>query len=263
MFCQVRLFSFSEAFKPSNYSFLPPSEVILKKECLWFGEIGQIGQSYVRACARPYEKSSMATNDPKHMTPSEYQDTEEKKQAFIEALVEAGGIRQIACERASQKLGKKVSRSSVYYWLKNDGEFARKVAEANQIGDAITVDLAQSTLIQRTQGMYYKEQVAFKIKIDQYKEKVEVKEVQRYLPPDYHAAKILLAAKAAHLGYGNHQTIQHSGEVMTKNIQVIIANPYEEEADGEPEQDDGGVVYALDAGKDHTKKREGGEASDE
>ena len=158
-----------------------------------------------------------------------YKDTAEKKQAFLDALIEAGGIRQIACERASQKLGRKVHRGSVYRWIKTDEDFAKKVVEANQIGDAITVDLAQSTLVQRTQGMYYKEQVAIKVKVDQYKEEVRVVETQKYLPPDYQAAKILLAAKAAHLGYGNHQKVEHSGEVATeKYIQVMIVNPYGE-----------------------------------
>ena len=155
--------------------------------------------------------------------------TAEKQKAFIEALMHTGGNRQLACERASQVLGLKVSRSSVYRWLKSNQTFARKVAEANAIGDAITVDLAQSTLVQRIQGMHYTEQVAIKVKVDKYKERVEVREVKRYLPPDYHAAKILLAAKAGHLGYGNHQKIEHSGEVATeKHIQVIIANPYVE-----------------------------------
>jgi len=160
-----------------------------------------------------------------------YKDTAEKKQAFLDALIEAGGIRQIACERASQKLGRKVHRGSVYRWIKTDEDFAKKVevAEANQIGDAITVDLAQSILVQRTQGMYYKEQVAIKVKVDQYKEEVRVLEIQKYLPPDYHAAKTLLAAKARHLGYGNHQKVEHSGEVATeKHIQVMIVNPYGE-----------------------------------
>jgi len=160
-----------------------------------------------------------------------YKDTAEKKQAFIDALIEAGGIRQIACERASQKLGWKVHRGSVYRWIKTDEDFAKKVAEANQIGDAMTIDLAQSTLIQRTQGMYYKEQIAIKVKVDKYKEKIEIVEVQRYLPPDYHAAKILLAAKAAHLGYDHQQKIEHSGELVTKQIQVMIVNPYNNEGE--------------------------------
>jgi len=158
--------------------------------------------------------------------------TIQKQKAFIEALVHTGGNRQLACERASQVLGVKVSRASVYRWLKTSESFARKVAEANTIGDAITVDLAQSTLVQRIQGMYYTEQVAIKVKVGKDKERVEVREVKKYLPPDYHAAKILLAAKAKHLGYGNHQKIEHSGEVATeKHIQVIIANPYAEGAE--------------------------------
>ena len=160
---------------------------------------------------------------------TEHYSTADKQKAFVEALVHTGGNRQLACERASQQLGVKVSRSSVYHWLKNNQSFAKKVAEANQIGDAITVDLAQSTLVQRTQGMYYKEQVVVKVKVDKYKERVEVKEVKKYLPPDYHAAKILLNAKGQHLGYGT-QKIEHSGEVTTKNVQVMIANPYEDEA---------------------------------
>ena len=105
-----------------------------------------------------------------------YKDTTKKKQAFLDALIEAGGIRQIACERASQKLGKKVHRGSIYRWIKTDEEFAKKVAEANQIGDAMTIDLAQSALVQRTQGMYYREQVAIKVKEDQYKEEIQVVE---------------------------------------------------------------------------------------
>ena len=162
-----------------------------------------------------------------------YKDTAEKKQAFIDALIEAGGIRQIACERASQKLGRKVHRGSVYRWIKTDEDFAKKVIEANQIGDAMTIDLAQSTLVQRTQGMYYKEQIAIKVKVDQYKEEIKVVEIQKYLPPDYHAAKILLAAKAGYLGYGNHQKIEHSGEVVAeKHIQVMIVNPYGEDVEG-------------------------------
>lgn len=180
----------------------------------------------------------------KYISPSssgKYQNTVTKQEAFLEALIETGGIRQLACERASQKLGMKVSRSSVYYWIKNDEDFALKVAEAGAIGDAITVDLAQSTLIQRTQGMYYKEQVAIKIKVDKYREKVEVREVKRYLPPDYHAAKILLTAKAGHLGYGNSQKIEHSGAIQTKSIQVVIANPYSEE-DKVEEEERGGTA---------------------
>lgn len=165
----------------------------------------------------------------KHTNGKEHPSTAEKQNAFVDALVHTGGNRQLACERASQILGVKVSRSSVYNWLQKNKVFARKVAEANAIGDAITVDLAQSTLVQRIQGMHYTEQVAIKVKVDKYKERVEVREVKRYLPPDYHAAKILLAAKAGHLGYGNHQKIEHSGEVATeKHIQVIIANPYAE-----------------------------------
>ena len=159
--------------------------------------------------------------------------TAEKQKAFLDALVHTGGNRQLACERASQVLGVKVSRSSVYHWIQRNKAFAEKVAEANAIGDAITVDLAQSTLVQRIQGMHYTEQVAIKVKVGKDKERVEVREVKKYLPPDYHAAKILLAAKAGHLGYGNHQKIEHSGEVATeKHIQVIITNPYAEENEG-------------------------------
>lgn len=161
----------------------------------------------------------------------EYHSTAAKQKAFVDALVHTGGNRQLACERASKELGMKVSRSSVYHWLKNNEEFAKKVDEASNIGNAITIDLAQSTLVQRTQGMYYTEQVVVKVKIDKYKEKAVVKEVKKYLPPDYHAAKIILTAKAQHLGFGNNQKIEHSGEVTTKTIEVIIANPYEEESD--------------------------------
>ncbi|EAY28419.1 hypothetical protein [Microscilla marina] len=176
------------------------------------------------------------SKDKKNISPqrkskaTEHYTTPDKQKAFVEALVHTGGNRQLACERASQQLGVKVSRSSVYHWLKNNQSFAKKVAEANQIGDSITVDLAQSTLVQRTQGMYYKEQVVVKVKVDKYKERVEVKEVKKYLPPDYHAAKILLSAKAQHLGYGT-QKVEHSGEITTKNVQVVIANPYENEID--------------------------------
>ena len=159
--------------------------------------------------------------------------TAEKQKAFLDALVHTGGNRQLACERASQVLGVKVSRSSVYHWIQRNKAFAEKVAEANAIGDAITVDLAQSTLVQRIQGMHYTEQIAVKVKVGKDKERVEVREVKKYLPPDYHAAKILLAAKAGHLGYGNHQKIEHSGEVATeKHIQVIIANPYAGDREG-------------------------------
>ena len=193
----------------------------------------------MRAHARGKTMNNNKTNTPVSKgSTKKKQTTLAKQQAFVEALVHTGGNRQLACERASQQLGAKVSRSSVYHWLKNNETFAKEVEEASRIGENITIDLAQSTLVQRTQGMYYKEQVVVKVKVDKYKERVEVKEVKKYLPPDYHAAKIILTAKAQHLGFGNNQKIEHSGEVTTKTIEVVIANPYTEDSDPESEQEE-------------------------
>jgi len=146
-----------------------------------------------------------------------------KKQAFIEALPDALGIVETACTLATQTCGYKVAKSSVYEWLRVDEGFAQKVEEARNLGDKIGCNLAVSKLIQRIQGMSYTEEVVVKEG-----RKYKTMLVQKFLPPDVSAINIYLSAKGQHLGFGK-QKLEHSGEVITKNIQVIIANPYDED----------------------------------
>ena len=144
--------------------------------------------------------------------------TPAKKKAFIEALPISGGIMQVACQNASQKLGDNVAWSSVYHWMKNDKKFKEKVDEARKIGDAVTGDLAQSTLIQRTQGMEYEEEVAIKVKTGKYLEEVKIVKVKKYLPPDVNAAYKLATAKLPE-EYGK-QAID-----VTTNGKDLVDNP--------------------------------------
>lgn len=158
-------------------------------------------------------KKKLNTSQPP--TQRDQRSTTQKKSDFLKALEKSLGIIQTACDMAN------VNRGSVYRWLDSDEKFRQAIRR--DVRD-VSCEFAESKLLQRVQGMTYEEEVVVRLGKDDFK----VIKLKKYLPPDTKAIVDYLGARGSHLGYGK-QKIEHSGEVTTKNVQVIIANPHEED----------------------------------
>lgn len=73
-----------------------------------------------------------------------------------------------------------INRVTLYRWKLQFPDFCNAIKVAKQAAD----DRVERSLYQKATGYTVIEQQAIKIKIDQYQERVEVVDVERYIPPD-------------------------------------------------------------------------------
>lgn len=77
-----------------------------------------------------------------------------------------------------------VHRATIYRWKLDHPEFCDAIKNAKEIAD----ERVERSLYQKATGYDYTEEQAIKIKVEQYKEEVEVTEVRRHSPADTTAA---------------------------------------------------------------------------
>jgi hypothetical protein len=128
------------------------------------------------------------------------------KREFVKlgrSLAEAGGTdREIAGE-----LG--IAPSTFYSFCLRYPEFS----EAVKVGKAPTDDRVERSLYDRATGYAYTEQQAIKVKDGAQKERVEIVEVERFMPPD--TTSMIFWLKNRRSGdWRDKQEIDHSGRVI-------------------------------------------------
>jgi len=77
-----------------------------------------------------------------------------------------------------------VHRATIYRWKLDYPEFCDAIKSAKEIAD----ERVERSLYQKATGFDYTEEQAIKIKVEQYKEDVEVVEVRKHSPADTTAA---------------------------------------------------------------------------
>jgi hypothetical protein len=77
-----------------------------------------------------------------------------------------------------------VHRSTIYRWKLEHPEFCDAIKSAKDVAD----ERVERSLYQKATGYNVTEEVAVKLKVDQYKEEVEVVEVDKHVPADTTAA---------------------------------------------------------------------------
>lgn len=107
-----------------------------------------------------------------------------------------------------------VHRSTIYRWKLEHEEFCNAIKTAKDVADA----RVERSLYQKATGYNFTEQQAFKIKSDQYKEEIEVVEVEKHAPADTTAAIFWLKNRQKDKWRDKHE-LEQSGEVgLTVNI---------------------------------------------
>ncbi|ELQ6160064.1 terminase [Cronobacter dublinensis] len=101
-----------------------------------------------------------------------------------------------------------VHRSTIYRWKLENEEFCNSIKTAKDVADA----RVERSLYQKATGYNFKEQQAFKIKVDQYEEEIEVVEVEKHAPADTTAAIFWLKNRQKDK-WRDKQEIEHSGEI--------------------------------------------------
>ncbi|EOC1299342.1 helix-turn-helix domain-containing protein [Cronobacter dublinensis] len=107
-----------------------------------------------------------------------------------------------------------VHRSTIYRWKLEHEEFCNSIKTAKDVADA----RVERSLYQKATGYNFKEQQAFKIKVDQYEEEIEVVEVEKHAPADTTAAIFWLKNRQKEKWRDKHE-LEQSGDVgLTINI---------------------------------------------
>lgn len=118
------------------------------------------------------EEVSADTREPKSVgRPTEYDPAYSKQ---VEKLCELGATD----EEIADFFG--VSTRTIYRWKLDHDEFCQAIKLGKETAD----NRVERSLYQKATGFFYTEEQAFKIKIGQYKEEVEVVEVQKFQPAD-------------------------------------------------------------------------------
>ncbi|EOC1277683.1 helix-turn-helix domain-containing protein [Cronobacter turicensis] len=107
-----------------------------------------------------------------------------------------------------------VHRSTIYRWKLEHEEFCNSIKTAKDVADA----RVERSLYQKATGYNFKEQQAFKIKVDQHEEEIEVVEVEKHAPADTTAAIFWLKNRQKEKWRDKHE-LEQSGDVgLTINI---------------------------------------------
>lgn len=100
-----------------------------------------------------------------------------------------------------------VNRSTIYRWKLDYPEFCNAIKSAKHIAD----ERVERSLYQKATGYNYTEEQAVKLKVDQYKEEVEVVEVEKHAPADTTAAIFWLKNRRK-AEWRDKQEVEHSGK---------------------------------------------------
>lgn len=93
-----------------------------------------------------------------------------------------------------------VSTRTIYRWKLDNDEFC----QALKAGKSNADERVERSLYQKATGYHYVEQQAIKVKLEQYRDGVEVVEVERYAQPDTTAAIFWLKNRRSDLWRDKH-----------------------------------------------------------
>lgn len=102
---------------------------------------------------------------------------------------------------------------TIYRWKLDHDDFCQAIKAAKEIAD----ERVERSLYQKATGYDYTEEQAIKLKIEQYKEEVEVVEVTKHSPADTTAAIFWLKNRRAGEWRDKHD-VEHHGDVTFKTI---------------------------------------------
>lgn len=106
-----------------------------------------------------------------------------------------------------------VSARTLYRWKLEHDDFCQAIKAAKANAD----ERVERSLYQKATGYDYTEQQAIKVKVEQYKEEVEVVDVRRHAPADTTAAIFWLKNRRRNDWRDKHE-VEHSGDVTFQTI---------------------------------------------
>jgi hypothetical protein len=116
-----------------------------------------------------------------------------------------------------------VHRSTIYRWKLDHPEFCDAIKSAKEAAD----ERVERSLYQKATGYQYTEQQAIKIKLEQYREEVEVVEVERHSPADTTAAIFWLKnrRKSEWRDKHEHEVTGAGGGPIQSRFEVVFVGP--------------------------------------
>ena len=111
-----------------------------------------------------------------------------------------------------------VSTRTVYRWKLDNDEFC----QALKAGKSNADERVERSLYQKATGYHYVEQQAIKVKLEQYRDGVEVVEVERYAQPDTTAAIFWLKNRRSDLWRDKHDHTHSGPDGAPIQFQTII-----------------------------------------
>lgn len=101
-----------------------------------------------------------------------------------------------------------IHRATLYRWKLDRPDFCDAIKNAKEIAD----ERVERSLYQKATGYNVTEQQAVKVKVDQYKEEVEVVDVEKHIAADTTAAIFWLKNRRS-ANWRDKQEVEHSGGV--------------------------------------------------
>lgn len=113
-----------------------------------------------------------------------------------------------------------VHRSTIYRWKLEYPEFCDSIKSAKEVAD----ERVERSLYQKATGYDFTEEQAIKIKLEQYKEEVEVVEVRKHSPADTTAAIFWLKNRRSG-AWRDKQEVEHNvSNELSALMERIAAN---------------------------------------
>lgn len=112
-----------------------------------------------------------------------------------------------------------VHRATIYRWKHEHQKFCDAVKSGKDVAD----ERVERSLYQKATGYEVTEEQAVKLKVDQYKEEVEVVEVRKHIPSDTTAA-IFWLKNRRRTEWRDKVETEHSGAVTINKVERVIVD---------------------------------------
>lgn len=113
-----------------------------------------------------------------------------------------------------------VHRSTIYRWKHDHPEFCDAVKTGKDVAD----ERVERSLYQKATGYNVTEEQAVKIKVEQYREQVEVVQVDKHVPADTTAAIFWLKNRRSQ-DWRDKQEVEHAGKIAIERVERVIVDP--------------------------------------
>lgn len=106
-----------------------------------------------------------------------------------------------------------IHRSTLYRWKLDHEDFCDSIKSAKDVAD----ERVERSLYQKATGYDITEEQAVKLRVDQYKDGVEVVEVRKHIPADTTAAIFWMKNRRKDAWRDKHE-VEHSGSIDLANV---------------------------------------------